>query len=91
MIYLEELKKIADLSVLALSEQELQSMVEDMNSIVAFAHQVAEVPVDQEDGTRQEAHFNYRPDEVTESMPQKVVLQPSANDHGGYFTTLKRG
>ena len=83
MINNEEIKHIADLSMLNLSEKEIQKFTEHMQGIVEFANKVNSLDTE---GVTESAFaldtFNvFRKDEVRESFDREELLQnaPTSN------------
>lgn len=80
----EEIKHIADLSMLNLSEEEIEGYTEDMKQIVEFANKINEVDTQSvEESAFASNEYNvFRKDEIRESFDRELLLSnaPSSND-----------
>ena len=88
-------KKIAKLSNLDLTEAELDRYTQELDKILVYIHEVAEVDVsDVNDAVVHNAKFQgevLRDDETRESLPQDKVLDTAGEDRvqGKYIKTSK--
>jgi aspartyl-tRNA(Asn)/glutamyl-tRNA(Gln) amidotransferase subunit C len=88
MINNEEIKHIADLSMLNLSEKEIQKFTEHMQGIVEFANKVNSLDTE---GVTESAFaldtFNvFRKDEVRESFDREELLQNAPTSNGEAYS-----
>lgn len=84
MITREEILKIAALSRLSVSDEELEALMTDMTQIIEFANAIHAVPEDSE--TFEPALSNvFRADEVVPSFPREAILQNIDGGEDGYF------
>ena len=82
-----DVKKVARLSRLALSEEEEQAMGDELSSIIAFADQLAEVELENAPVMEQEAMLQnvLRRDEVQGSMERDALLENAPSKRDGYL------
>ncbi len=88
MVNKEEIKHIADLSMLNLSEDEIQKFTENMQDIVEFANKVNSLDTQ---GVTESAFaldtFNvFRKDEVRESFDRDELLQNAPSSNGEAYS-----
>ena len=88
MINNEEIKHIADLSMLNLSEEEIQKFTAHMQGIVEFANKVNSLDTE---GVAESAFalntFNvFRRDEVRESFDREELLQNAPTSNGEAYS-----
>lgn len=88
MINNEEIKHIADLSMINLSEKEIQKFTEHMQGIVEFANKVNSLDTE---GVTESAFaldtFNvFRKDEVRESFDREELLQNAPTSNGEAYS-----
>lgn len=91
MVTKDEVRKIARLSKLNLSETELESLTKDLTEIVAFADTISETVDETGDFDNINGLENvFREDVVEESLPQEEILQNRSGGERGYFCVRKR-
>lgn len=88
MVTREDIKHIADLSMLNLSEEEINTYTENMKEIVEFANQINEVDTE---GTTESAFaldtYNvFRKDEVRESLDRELLLSNAPSSNGEAYS-----
>ena len=88
MVYKEEIKHIADLSMLNLSEDEIQKFTAHMQDIVEFANKVNSLETE---GVTESAFaldtFNvFRKDEVRDSFDREELLQNAPSSNGEAYS-----
>ena len=88
MINKEEIKHIAELSMLSLSEEEIQKYTVNMQDIVEFANKVNSLDTD---GVTESAFaldtFNvFRKDEVRESFDRDELLENAPSSNGEAYS-----
>lgn len=87
----EEILKIANLSKLWVSEEELESLTRDMGEIIEFANTINAVSDSAEDFDNINNLSNvFRADEVVPSYPREKILQNAGGGEDGYFPVKKR-
>jgi aspartyl/glutamyl-tRNA(Asn/Gln) amidotransferase C subunit len=87
----EEILKIANLSKLWVSEEELESLTHDMGEIIEFANTINSVSDSMEEFDNINNLSNvFRPDEVIPSYPREKILQNVNGGEDGYFPVKKR-
>ncbi len=87
-ISLEEVEHIAKLSMLNLSDTEIEEYKENMQEIVEFATQINEVETDNVDA--QEFISNkvnvFRKDEIRESFDRELLLKNAPSSNGEAYS-----
>lgn len=80
----KDIEHIAELSMLNLSEQEIERYTKDMQDIVSFAEQVNEVDTEGIDisAFALETCNVFRKDEVRESLERESLLQNAPSTNG---------
>jgi len=83
----EEVKKIASLSRLSLTEDELQKRTEDMNNILNYMDSLNEINTDnvKELNNVHDMNASLRSDSSDESLNQQDVLNNSPSSNGDYI------
>ncbi len=91
MITKEEIRKVAALSKLFVSEEQLDGLTADMAEIIAFADTInaAGETGEEFDGITGLQNV-YREDEVLPSFPQGEILANVDGGESGYFPVKKR-
>ncbi len=85
----EQVKKVADLANIDLSEDELKKFQSQLSSILEFVSKLEQVktakvaPLSQTTGLKNV----FREDKITPSLSQKQVLKNAPQSHNGYFKT----
>ena len=84
----EEVKHIANLSNLNLSDAEIEKYTNDLKEIVSFANQVSEVDTSKVSETSfiSENVNVFRKDEVIESMKREELLQNAPSSNGEAYS-----
>ena len=80
----EDIKHIANLSMLNLSEQEIEKYTKDMEQIVEFANKINEIDTSkiEESAFALDAINVFRKDEVTESFDRDLLLSNAPSSNG---------
>jgi aspartyl-tRNA(Asn)/glutamyl-tRNA(Gln) amidotransferase subunit C len=83
----EEVKKIASLSRLSLTEDELQKRTEDMNNILNYMDSLNEINTDnvKELNNVHDMNASLRSDSSDESLNQQDILNNSPSSNGDYI------
>ena len=90
MVTKEEIKKIAELSKLSLSEQEAEMLTKDLTEIIQFADTIGEAVSSTEDFINNNGLENvYREDVVTKSCPNDEILQNHKDGVNGFYYLKK--
>lgn len=88
MISKEDVKRMAELSKLKLSEEELEDFTEEISRIIEFVdHELKEVDTEGVVPTYNASLKNQplREDKVRESLPKEEVLKNAPSEEYGYF------
>ena len=88
MVSQEEILHIANLSMLNLSEEEVQKYTKDMQKIVDFANQVKEVNTEgvAESAFALDSYNVFRKDEVKESLDRELLLSNAPSTNGEAYS-----
>lgn len=80
----KDIEHIADLSMLSLSEAEIDRYTKDMQDIVSFAEQVNEVDTEGVDisAFALDTYNVFREDEVKTSLDRELLLQNAPSSNG---------
>ena len=91
MVTKEEILDIAMLSKLSVSENELESLTEEMMNIIKFADTINgfKGEIDEFDNINNLSNV-FREDEVLESYPQSEILKNVDGGENGYFPVRKK-
>ncbi|MCA9040963.1 MAG: Asp-tRNA(Asn)/Glu-tRNA(Gln) amidotransferase subunit GatC [Planctomycetaceae bacterium] len=83
----EDVKKVASLSRLALSEKELAQMQEHLGQILDYFEILQEVDTENVEPMAHaiELHNVFREDEIRESLPREEALANAPKTDGKYF------
>jgi len=83
----EEVKKIASLSRLSLTEDELQKRTEDMNNILNYMDSLNEINTDnvKELNNVHDMNASLRSDSSDDSLNQQDILNNSPSSNGDYI------
>lgn len=96
MVTIEEVRKLAVLAKLRLTEEELEHMTKDLSSIITFADTINAVSEDAKDraalpqGETDRSEAALRPDAVTPSVSPGAILLNAGGGENGYFRIRKR-
>lgn len=91
MVTKEEILKIASLSKLSVSEEELESLTADMAQIIEFANTINATAAGVEEFDNINNLVNvFREDVVVPSYPQEEILRNVGGGEDGYFPVKKR-
>ena len=84
----EDVKHIADLSMLNLSEEEITKYTADMEELVGFANKISELDTDalEESAFALDAKNVFRKDEVRESFERELLLSNAPNSNGEAYS-----
>lgn len=87
----KEVEYLSKLAKLKFSEEEEQTLIEDLNKIIAYMDKLNEVNTD---GIEETIHTyflenNLREDEVKTSLDKKEVLRLQSNKNEDYFVVPK--
>lgn len=88
MITREDVKHIADLSMLNLSEEEITTYTENMKEIVEFANQINELDTEgvTESAFALDTYNVFRKDEVRESFDRDLLLSNAPSSNGEAYS-----
>lgn len=88
MINREEVKHIADLSMLNLSEEEITMYTTNMQDIVGFANQINELDTEgiEESAFALDTYNVFRKDEVRESFDRDELLKNAPSSNGEAYS-----
>lgn len=83
----EEVRHVADLAKLRLSEEDIAKFQKQLTDIVEFVGKLQEVDTNNVEPTSQVTGLEnvLREDEVKPSLPQEKVLKNASRKHNGYF------
>lgn len=85
----DEIKKIAALSKLSVSDEELPILTEQMSDIIAFANEIAAIDISgNEEGFTKDSGCGLREDVVFPSLTPDEILS-NANSRRNDFFTVK--
>ncbi len=90
MIEKEEVKKLAKLSKLSFTEQEIEKLTVDMQSIVAFADMISKAEFTQKEGIVPDSLQPLREDTVMPSYPRDEILKNAPTPEDGFFKLPRR-
>ena len=96
MVTAEEIKKLAFLAKLRLTETEIEKMAKEMSAIVAFADAINTVPIERSEDKplamlpENAAADGIRPDVIEESFPREAIFRNAGGGSDGYFLIKKR-
>jgi aspartyl-tRNA(Asn)/glutamyl-tRNA(Gln) amidotransferase subunit C len=87
MVSVDEIKRIAALAKLHLTEEETALLAEQMSSIVAFADEInnSKLPVSEEVLINEYDRTEFREDEVVPSSDVSDILNNSGGTQGNFF------
>jgi len=83
----QEVKKIADLSRLSLTKDELEKRTEDMNNILNYMDILNEIDTDdvEELNNVHDMHASLRADAANSSLSKEDILKNSPSSNGDYI------
>ena len=93
MIYVverEEVVKLAKLSKLTLSDEEIDRLTGDMQSIVSFADMISKAKYEEPDGISANDLPQLREDVVRASYDREDILKSAPTSEDGYFKLPRR-
>lgn len=84
----EDIKHIADLSMLNLSDADVEKYTKDMEQIVDFANKINEIDTSstEESAFASDATNVFRKDEVKESFDRDLLLSNAPNSNGEAYS-----
>ena len=84
---MEEVKHVAKLAKLNLSEKELTKFQKQLSDVIDYINKLREVNTDEVEPTSQVTNLEnvFREDEVKPSLTQKEVLSNTNSSHDGFF------
>ena len=84
----EEIKHIADLSMLNLSEDEITRYTKDMEELVGFSNKISELDTEalEESAFALNAINVFRKDEIRESFDREILLSNAPNSNGEAYS-----
>ena len=84
----EDIMHIADLSMLNLSEDEIEGYTKDMQEIVEFANQINELDTEGIDVSAfaSDAYNVFRKDETRESFDRELLLKNAPSSNGEAYS-----
>lgn len=88
MISKEDIKHIADLSMINLSDEEIEKYTKDMQNIVEFANKINELDTNgiTESAFALDTYNVFRKDEVKESLDRELLLKNAPSSNGEAFS-----
>ena len=88
MVNREEVKHIADLSMLNLSDEEITMYTTNMQDIVEFANQINELDTEgiEESAFALDTYNVFRKDEVRESFDREELLKNAPSSNGEAYS-----
>ncbi len=88
MINEEEIKHIADLSMINLSAEEIEKYTANMQDIIGFANQINELDTDgiTESAFALDSYNVFRKDEVKESFDRSLLLSNAPSSNGEAYS-----
>lgn len=88
MISKEDIKHIADLSMINLSDEEIEKYTKDMQNIVGFANKINELDTNgiTESAFALDTYNVFRKDEVKESLDRELLLKNAPSSNGEAFS-----
>jgi len=89
MITDQEMSRLAELAKLSLDNINEENLREDLESLVAFAGQIAGIPASGSECPQEAAEL--RPDCAEASEEQSVILRNAAVTQGEYFVVTSGG
>lgn len=90
MIEKEEVKKLAKLSKLSFTEEEIEKLTVDMQSIVSFADMISKAEFAQKEGIAPDSLQPLREDTVIPSYPREEILKNAPTPEEGFFKLPRR-
>ncbi len=86
-----DVRKVAQLANLALPEERLQPLAEELSAILSWIEQLAEVDTDGVEALTScvAARLPMRADEVTDGARRSEILQNAPKAHRGFFVVPK--
>ncbi len=90
MVTREEIIKLAKLSKLYVSEEELDGVTQDMAKIIGFADEISRADVEDDDFDNINGLENvFREDEVENSTDRELILKNANGGKDGFFYVKK--
>ncbi|MDP4117795.1 MAG: Asp-tRNA(Asn)/Glu-tRNA(Gln) amidotransferase subunit GatC [Bacillota bacterium] len=86
----DEILKLAKLSKLTFTDEEIEKFQEDMQSIISFADMINKANCKEAEVLHVESAPPLRPDVVKKSISQEDVLANAPEKDGGYFVLPRR-
>ena len=88
MISKEEIKHIADLSMLNLSEEEIEKYTKNMGEIVSFANKINALDTQNvtESAFALDSYNVFRKDEVKDSLDRELLLSNAPSSNGEAYS-----
>lgn len=88
MINKDEIKHIADLSMLNLTDEEVEKYTTNMQEIVGFANKINELETDgvTESAFALDTYNVFRKDEVRESFDRDMILKNAPSSNGEAYS-----
>lgn len=90
MVEKEEIVKLAKLSKLTMSDEQIEALTVDMQSIISFADMISAASCDGPDGISIQNPPPLRSDSVGESYPREDILKNAPTQEDGYFLLPRR-
>ncbi len=92
MISKDEVKKIAELALLAVDEKELDALTKEMDSILEYVSEVNEITSESDGSHEEPALINVMREDVATNEPgqyTKKILGEAPSTDGDYLTVKK--
>ena len=90
LIEKEEVQKLAKLSKLSFTEEEMEALTVDMQSIVSFADMISKAEFSEKDGIEPDSLQPLREDTVLPSYPREEILKNAPTPEDGFFKLPRR-
>lgn len=90
MVEREEIIKLAKLSKLTMSDEQIETLTKDMQSIISFADMIEKAKCDEPDSISISNPQPLRSDEVHSSYPREEILKNAPTPDDGYFLLPRR-
>jgi len=87
----EQVRQVARLARIKLSESEVEQLSEQLSDILAYVDQLNELDTEAVEPTSHPLRFSnvFRPDQVQQSLSSKQALANAPKTHGDFFAVPK--
>lgn len=90
MVEKEEIIRLAKLSKLTMSDEQIEALTADMQSIISFADMIGAADCEEPDGISIDNPPPLRSDDVGDSYPREDILKNAPTCEDGYFLLPRR-